>query len=66
MSLDDIKEKLELRKHAFECELKHIYGFENKNDMTHIHDNEVNNISECNLLHDIINPHRRAKNVNIH
>ena len=24
--------------------------------MIHIHDKEVNKISECNLLHDIINP----------
>ena len=34
--------------------------------MIHIHDNEVHNIAECNLLHDIINPHKRAKNINIH
>ena len=31
-----------------------------------IHDNEVNKISECNLLHDIINYPRRAKILNIH
>ena len=29
--------------------------------MIHIHEKEVNKISECNLLHDIINPHKRAK-----
>ena len=31
-----------------------------------MHNNEVNNIAECNLLHDIINPPRRAKNLNRH
>ena len=34
--------------------------------MIYIHDDEVNNISECNLLHDIINPPKRAKNINSH
>ena len=34
--------------------------------MIHIHDNEVNNIAEYNLLHDIINPPKCAKNINIH
>ena len=32
--------------------------------MIHIHDKEVNKIAECNLLHDIINPIKRAKNLN--
>ena len=32
--------------------------------MTRTHDEEVNIISECNLLHDIINPLKRAKNLN--
>ena len=32
--------------------------------MIYIHDNEVNHIDECNLLHDIINPPKRAKNMN--
>ena len=64
MSLEDIKEKLESRKRAFECELKNTYGVENQNDMTRIHDNEVNKIAECNLLHDIISPHKRTKNLN--
>ena len=31
-----------------------------------IHDNEVNNISECNLLHDLINPLKHTKNLNCH
>ena len=34
--------------------------------MTTIHNNEVMNIYECNLLHDIINPPKRAKILNIH
>ena len=34
--------------------------------MTRIHNNEVNNINECNLLHDIINPSKRTKTSNIH
>ena len=34
--------------------------------MTRIHNNEVKNIAECNLLHDIINPPKRAKNLNSH
>ena len=33
--------------------------------MTRIHNNKVKNITECNLLHDIINPPKRAKNLNI-
>ena len=31
-----------------------------------MHDNEVKNIAECNLLHDIINPPKHAKNINNH
>ena len=34
--------------------------------MIHKHDNEVTNIDECNILNDIINPPKRAKNINIH
>ena len=34
--------------------------------MIYIHDNEVNNIDEFNLLHDIINPPKCAKNINSH
>ena len=39
---------------------------EKQNDMIHIHEKEVNKISEYNLLHDIINPPKRAKNLNSH
>ena len=31
--------------------------------MNCIHDNEVNNIAECNVLHDILNPTICNKNV---
>ena len=34
--------------------------------MTRIHNNEVNNISECNLLHDMVNPPKHAKKLNSH
>ena len=34
--------------------------------MIHIHDKEVNKLVENNLLHDIINPPKRAKNSNSH
>ena len=39
----------------FEDENKNSYGIENRNDMTRIKNNEVNNIAEYNVLHDIIN-----------
>ena len=34
--------------------------------MTCIRNNEVKNMAECSLLHDIINPHKRTKTLNIH
>ena len=34
--------------------------------MVQINDIEVKNIAECNVLHDIINPRKRAKYINIH
>ena len=34
--------------------------------MTRIHDKEVNKIAKCNLLHYIINPPKRDKNLNTH
>ena len=45
---------------------KKSYGIENRNDMTRVHFKEVNKIFECNLLHDIINPPKRAKHLNSH
>ena len=29
-----------------------------------IHDNEDNNLAECNLLYDILNPSKNSKNTN--
>ena len=55
-----------LRKHEFESELKIIYDMKRPNGMNCIHDNKVNKISECNLLHDIINPSKHTKNINSH
>ena len=34
--------------------------------MTCIHGNKINKLSECNLLHDILNPPKITKNLNIH
>ena len=34
--------------------------------MNRIHNNKLNNIVECNLLHDIINLSKRAENINSH
>ena len=34
--------------------------------MNSIHDNKVNNKAECNLLHDIINPPKCTKILNIY
>ena len=39
-------------------------GIENKNYMMRIYDKEVNKITECNLLRDMINPTKRAKYLN--
>ena len=36
------------------------------NDVNCIHDNKNNNISECNLLHGILNSSKRTKNTNRH
>ena len=56
MSLDDTKENLEWRKHVFEFKLKNKYEIEIQNGMNRINNKEVNNIAECNSLHDILNP----------
>ena len=63
-SLEDTKEKLEWRKRTFEFKQKLLYGIENLNDMSRIHDKEVNKISRQNLLHDRTNPPKRSKNFN--
>ena len=56
----------ELLKHVFERELKYIYHITRHNGMICIHENEVDKIAECNLLHDILNPSKRAKVLNSH
>ena len=43
-----------------------MYEVEIQDVMTCIHDNEVNNISKCNLMHDIPNRLKRTKQLNIH
>ena len=65
MSLEETKDKLEWRKSAFECELKNSCGVEKWNDLIYIDEKEVNKISKCNLIHDIINPPKRTENINI-
>ena len=43
-----------------------MYGIKIQNYMMRIHDKELNRISECNLLHDIINPPKLTKKINSH
>ena len=64
ISLNETKEIIELRKRALEYESSYV--FENLDKMIYIHANEVKDIAECNLLHDIINPPKIAKNINSH
>ena len=61
MSLDEKKYMIEWRKRAFESKLENINEIESQNGMTFIHENIVNKINECNLLHDIRNPPKRTK-----
>ena len=62
MSLEETKEKLEWRKRVFECKIKNTYEIEIQNGMTCMHNKEVNNISQWDLLHDVINPPKRTRN----
>ena len=48
----------------YECELKNTNGFENRNYMTRMHDNKVNNIAECNLIHHTVNHTKLTKTLN--
>ena len=64
ISLNETKEIIELRKRALEYESSYV--IENLDKMIYIHANEVKDIAECNLLHDIINPPKIAKNINSH
>ena len=49
------------RKRAYGRELKNIHDTKILNSMNIIHNNKVNNIAECNLLHGIINISKRTK-----
>ena len=40
---------------------QNTYEIQNQNGMTFIHDNKLNNISECYLLNDIINLPKHTK-----
>ena len=61
MSIEDKKSKLEWHKRVFEWKLENTYDIESQNGMTRIHDNELNNIAECNLLHFLLNPSKSTK-----
>ena len=54
------------RDFAFDSEPNFIYDTKIMNDLNHIHDNKVNNIAECNLIHDILNPPKLTQNINSH
>ena len=49
----------------FNANLKNTHGIKNINYMTRIHDDEVKNIAEYNLLHYIINPPKCTKKLDI-
>ena len=51
----------EWRKCVFESKLKKTCDIKIPNGMVCIHKNEVNKRSECNLLHDILNPSKCTK-----
>ena len=59
MSLEETKEKIDWRKRALEY--KSSYVIENWDEIIYIHDKEVKNIAEWNLLHNIINLPKRDK-----
>ena len=46
---------------TFGIELKNFYGMNNIHNMNGIYDNDVNNISEHNLLYDILNSYKGVK-----
>ena len=61
MSLDETKEKIEWHKRALEYESSDV--IENRAKVIYIHDHEVKNIAQWDLLHNIINPSKSAKNI---
>ena len=66
MSFNEKKENIEWRKRVFESKLSNKYEIEIQNGMNVIHRNKVNKITECNLLHDIINYPKHTKHLNIY
>ena len=48
----------------FESKLKYIYDINISNSMNCLHYNKVNNIAECNLLHDMLKPSKYTKSIN--
>ena len=56
----------ELRKGAFEGKLENIFDMKSLNYIHCIHDSKVINIDKLNLLHEILNPSKCTKNINIH
>ena len=53
-------------KRVFESKLIYIYDMKILNSINCTHNSKVNNISEWNLLHDILNPYKHTENINIH
>ena len=51
-------------KRESEIKLENIYDKKILNDMNSKNDIKVNNIAEWTLLHDILNPSKRTKNIN--
>ena len=51
---------------VFEGKLEIINDMKILNSMNHTHNNKVNNIAKCHLLHDILNPSKQTKNINSH
>ena len=47
-------------KRAIESEIKNIYDIKRPNGMSFIHENEVNRVSECNLINDMLSPSKHT------
>ena len=62
--IDDTNKKIDWRKRTLEYKIS--YMIENRNEVIYIHNNKVNDIYKYSLLHDIINPPKRPKNINSH
>ena len=53
-------------KRVFESKLKYIFDIKRPNGMNCIHENKVNNISECNLPYDMLDFSKCTKILNSH